>query len=229
MADDQRAKVIAKIARLKALSECKTGNKNEAATAAALMQRLMLEHRIETEELSRANDNGVMREPLGLRDKSFPPWKQHLITNLAKHNGCTPCGIGAPAHSVDVFGRAEDIALFRQIYKFVRDEIERLCLVWASQSCCERCVKQRREWKFGASCGVISAIKTEVETARKCFSTSALARIDQRFEEAVAATRELGIEATSKRKAIRVSSVFGDGFAIGRTIDSGRRPAGALR
>lgn len=229
MADDQRAKVISKIARLKALSECKTGNKNEAATAAALMQRLMLEHRIEMEELSRATDNGVMREPLGRKDKSFPPWKQHLITNLAIHNGCTPVGIGAPTRSVDIFGRAEDIALFRQIYTFVRDEIERLCLVWASQRWNGNDVKLRREWKFGAVCGVLSSIKTEVVEARKCFSTSALARIDQRYEEAVAATRELGIEADSKKRAIRTGSAFQEGFAKGRTIDSGRRPAGALR
>ena len=46
-----RAKLLSKLAKLKALSECPTGNPNETAAAAERMTRLMLESGIASFEI----------------------------------------------------------------------------------------------------------------------------------------------------------------------------------
>jgi hypothetical protein len=48
---EERQRILAKLAKLKALADCETGNVNETATAAAAMTRLMMEYKIEMAEL----------------------------------------------------------------------------------------------------------------------------------------------------------------------------------
>ena len=61
MAPAERERLLNKLGRLKALSQCKTGNPNETATAAAAMTRLMLEYKIEMAELEPRPASGAQR------------------------------------------------------------------------------------------------------------------------------------------------------------------------
>ena len=77
--NDERQRLLTKLAKLKALSECPTGNVNETATAAAAMTRLMLEYQIEMAELQvesdGAPDAAVTEELDGkLSKRGFPLW-----------------------------------------------------------------------------------------------------------------------------------------------------------
>ncbi|MFN8614034.1 MAG: hypothetical protein U0931_41265, partial [Vulcanimicrobiota bacterium] len=91
--ESERKRLLDKLAKLKALSSCPTGNVNETATAAAAMARIMLEYEIEMADLEcgpSEADLEVLDLPLDGREslRGFPIWQTHLLTILAKVHHC---------------------------------------------------------------------------------------------------------------------------------------------
>lgn len=220
---DDRKKIIAKIAKLKALSECKSGNVNESAVAAAAMTRLMLENRIHVAELEvQTSEVGV--HELQVKDRQWLDWKRQLLTVVSEVNGCVIVGRGKPVRTVDCIGTQDDVANVKLLYEFVRDEIERLCIHWQPFAC----QAKRNNWKLGAVFAVQDRIEAEYKQARSESSQAGLVLIDKRLDEANSLLQKIGFT-QAKTKNVEFEREHSQGYAVGSRIDVSRRPVGVLQ
>lgn len=85
----ERKRILDKLAKLKALSECRTGNVNETATAAAAMTRIMLEYEIQMADVyldSASSAFEIVEESVyqGESLNGFPRWQSSLLYRLAE-------------------------------------------------------------------------------------------------------------------------------------------------
>lgn len=237
----ERQRILNKLSRLKALSECKTGNVNETATAAAAMTRLMMEYKIEMAELeedSSADSAQAVEEQdvtVGSRGKSFPTWQSHLLQGLAEANDCV--GFQSTSRGYDpwfrptmaaklcLIGRPEDIAHVRHMFAFCLQEIERLCHLWMPRA--PRALKN--DFRSGAALGIRQkvlaerqAVRAEEEArARQRGEVShALAVLDRRLDEVRDAAAKLGVRTTASRGGRAMSaSAYHAGYQAGQTIE----------
>lgn len=129
-----REKLLARLAKLKALSECKTGNVHETATAAALMTRLMLEHQIEIEEVPGSGAIPIVERDLSaeVRDRGYPLWQVNLLALVARATDCLSYEVqsGESQFRLRLLGTEADIAQARSLYCFCHAEVERLGHLW---------------------------------------------------------------------------------------------------
>jgi hypothetical protein len=237
----ERQRILNKLTRLKALSECKTGNVNETATAAAAMTRLMMEYKIEMAELEEGGSSqaaeAVQEQDVtsGYRGKSFPTWQSHLLQKLAEANDCvgfqsTQRGYDAwlrpvTAAKLCLIGRAQDIAHVRKVFVFCLHEIERLCLIWMPRA--SRTLKN--DFRTGAALGIAekvmaerAAVRAEEEAraSHKGQSSRALIVLDRRLEEVRAAAHKIGVRfATSRGGRAMSASAYEAGYQAGQAIE----------
>jgi len=217
-----REKLIARIVKLKALSECKSGNVHEASVAAAAMTRLMVEHRIHMAELE-VQPSEVTLQKLHVSDRRWLDWNRQLLSVVAEVNGCVTLGLGKPVHSINCIGTREDVDNTKMLYEFIRDEINRLCRHWqpfASQA-------QRNQWKIGAVFAVQDRIEAEYKQARSESSAAGLVLIDKRLDEINTVLNKIGAVEKPPKK-VEFQSAHAQGYVAGSRIDVSRRPVGVL-
>ena len=167
--DDKKQKLLQKLAKLKALAECPTGNPNETAAAAASMTRLMLEYQIEMAELEGVTDTGAIRIVTGelfpgLGFIFFPKWKRMLYACMAENNDCMAIRLISPTSRnkalVQLLGTPDDIANVRKIFDFVTLEIQRLNDEWRRDRWWAS-VAESNDFLFGAALAVCQGIQAE--------------------------------------------------------------------
>lgn len=117
-----RAKLLSKLAKLKALSECPTGNPNETAAAAERMTRLMLEAGIASFEIDPTPKVKLEGIPCVSEE-----WRFILCGGLAKANSCECLSDGGQMFLV---GDPDDIAAVREMWTFACVEVERHAREW---------------------------------------------------------------------------------------------------
>lgn len=232
-----RDRLLAKLAKLKALSECKTGNVNETATAAAMMTRLMLEYQIEIAELDIepvAGENQVVEQDLDghVAGRGFPQWEVSLLSAIATASDCicyqTQSGMATifgPVYEyrLRLIGTEQDIATTRSLYRFCLEEINRLCRKWNPYAP----VSLKNDFKRGAGQAVSTKIREEraavVKEAEARGGEKGLVLLGRKKEAVDTRAEELGL--ISKRRA-RSRSVSRDayhaGYAAGASINVGR-------
>ncbi|MBW2672384.1 MAG: DUF2786 domain-containing protein [Deltaproteobacteria bacterium] len=128
-----RDTILDKIAKLLALSVGKGATVHEAAAAAAAAAGLMEKHRIEQAEVDQLRDgqNGNSlrdADPLDVIGKPVL-WKLTLGAELAKLNYCRLVALSVMGHGkarLILIGHRQDVAVVRQLYTYLRREIERL-------------------------------------------------------------------------------------------------------
>ncbi|MBT9589063.1 DUF2786 domain-containing protein [bacterium] len=169
VAPEEQRRILDKLAKLKALSECPTGNVNETATAAAAMARLMLEYEIEMADLEASSPlEEVVDEQVTPETsyKGFPTWQTNLLNSLAEVNHCISYTDTRPEYflwtrrnrsQLGLIGTAKDIENTRRLFLFCVNEIERLCQAWGSKET----VKRKNDFKRGAARGVTDKVKAE--------------------------------------------------------------------
>lgn len=244
-AEDQK-RLLDKLAKLKALSECATGNVNETATAAATMTRIMLEYEIQMVDLCAADepeDLEVVQEPVFEEDSynGYPVWKTTLLCVIAEVHHCSCFRQSKTEYDfwsretrtrLWLIGTPRDIANARRLFLFCVDEIERLCQLWGvGQS-----VKRRNDFKRGASSGVHDKVKAErekvvreeFERARAEDHASLALELFDRKERAVqryAAQLNLGTHVPRVRSA--QADAYQSGYQAGANLElsRGARPA----
>jgi Protein of unknown function (DUF2786) len=230
--------VIEKIAKLRRLAQ--SANLNEAAAAAAAADRLMQEHGIAEAQLEAAGEmpkESPVEEstPLAQWVGGTPQWELSLVTQLARHYGCSTYGstdakeVGPnqwrDSYSTHVVGRPSDIASVRYMYAWLKLEIERLAKINAGNG---------RAWinsfKHGAVAGVLEAMRaakasvmaeTKASASSPTASTStsaALVLIDNRAGEAKAARDALHPNLRSGGRIGGASSA--GGYGAGKTAGS---------
>jgi hypothetical protein len=236
--DDQK-RLLDKLAKLKALSECRTGNVNETATAAATMTRIMLEYQIEIADLEGAlglaQPDGVVDEPVFSQDsyRGFPTWKTTMLSAIAKTNHCR-CYFSSEQEYVlwtqrtrsrmSLIGTAQDVENTRRLLFFCIDEVERLCAGWGRGES----VKRKNDFKRGAGSGIANKILEEhrrvLEQERRRAAaqqqaSAALALFDRKRQAVNAYAEELGLVSRSRRNQRVHPDAYQAGYHAGSSLD----------
>ena len=236
---DEQKRLLDKLTKLKALSECQTGNVNETATAAATMTRIMLEYQIGMADLSldQSQDDSVVDEPI-LSDSynGYPMWKKTILSALAEVNHC----VSYTGHEPDdyywtrrtrsrlsVIGAPKDVESTRRLFVFCVDEVQRLCSAWGPR----QPVKRRNDFKRGAASGIAQKVRAEreqvlreeQERAQEKEQDSLALALFARKEQAVAEyAGGLGIKTTTIRSRAPSRDAYHAGYEAGSNMNLAR-------
>lgn len=227
-------KVMDRVQKLLRLAQ--SSNPHEAALAAEMAQSLMLEHRLEVEDLSAADRELEAR--IGEEDATAPAgaggtskWKGSLAHALARGFGCTTFltkrGAGG---TIRVVGRDAERQTVVYLFKALVPELERMCdeaqakAITAASSVA---------WRNSFFWGAVEVIHHRLAANRKRWAeggaehvptTTALAL---RRDDAALATYMSEAHARLKRIGARTSTLEGreEGRQAGRDVDlGGARP-----
>lgn len=108
----------------KLLALAKSDNPNEAASAAAMAQKIIDRHKLDVASLE--GDSGAPTEKVEdtSLDTSTSTWKLRLAGEIARANGCRL--YYRPGQSIQLIGRASDAQTVRYLYQWLTKEIDRL-------------------------------------------------------------------------------------------------------
>lgn len=157
--------VVDKIRKLLNLS--KSSNVNEAASAAAMAQELMLAHEIEVADLEvttgeRAKPEAVHEEVLEEGNGRMQRWRLALAEQLCTAFGCDL--YFCPGGEINVIGPVSGIQTVRYMQGFLALEIHRLC----EESCdAVGYAVKPRVWRNQFKDGAVSAIGDRLREHRK--------------------------------------------------------------
>lgn len=173
--------IVDRIAKLLRLAEG-TSNPNEAAAAAAQAQRLMTKHQIERSDVE-GDPDGVQQDDRPLfTGKRVKPWLIALANGCAQNNGCMTVVATADKSRVHLVGRAEDIAVVRELFRYLRKEIEyhvKLAraagFVWGPHV---------GQFRLGAVVAVSMAMERARKQAAAEVSSTAIVKLDDDAERA---------------------------------------------
>lgn len=232
----ERERLLNKLSRLKALSECRTGNPNETATAAAAMTRLMLEYKIETAQLEhQASPYDVEEVQLDQkRTQPFPVWQSHLLHCLASANDCisyqtttrqwTERGGKQKTCQLHLLGRRQDLDHTRTLFAYCLQEIERLRQRWNPG----RGKRLKHDFRLGVAAAVAQMVQDETravraEAERRAQENEqtfqALALLDRRLGEVEEAARKIGVRSARTRHQPNISmDAYRAGFRAGQSV-----------
>lgn len=241
---DEQQKLLTKLAKLKALAECKTGNVNETATAAATMTRLMLEYQVELASLGVEDEQaGVNQVPLFdfPRATGLPIWQSILINGLAEAHHCGCYGdsrevaynpfSGRSVYEKQFFlvGASQDIDQVKRLYEFCLKEIERLCYIWKPRAK----VVEKNDFRLGASRGIVTKVQSELESVmaeqQASHHTAALAVFEAKLKAVEDHFRKLGVRTSSRSYRAPGASAYQAGYKAGSSVDLNGRSRPALR
>ena len=210
----ERNKVLDRVKKLLALST--SSNVNEAATAAAAAQKLMLEHRLTEEDVSDTQDGQMFELSMGAAGFASR-WKFVLVTSVARAFFCEAVGLRVgQRRKVRIVGRREDVEISARVFRYLHSEINRLAKIEIESI----------DWDEGVySCGLglVSGVEHDPEQYLESFRRGAVAAVIAKFrtgeEEFVASdSRALAI---SKRDRDQVRSYVGSKFTDTRKPDHG--------
>ena len=234
---DEQQRLLNKLAKLKALSECKTGNVNETATAAAAMTRLMLEYQIEVADLNFEDSSAprsVAEEDVDGRVslRGFPAWQCHLLTALADVNNCISFTSSQRHYNffhentesrLRLIGAPSDIANVRQLFSYCVLEIERLCKGWGVGLPLAR----KNDFRRGAAHGIADKVQQEREAVlaeeraraeEKGQASRSLALFDSKLEAAYQKAREIGLTFTRRTTRPVSQRAYEAGYQAGASL-----------
>jgi len=244
---DEQKRLLDKVAKLKALSECATGNVNETATAAAAMARILLEYQIEMADLEMGQTPAeleVREQPLTEGEESlrgFPNWQTSLLSCLAEVNHCVSYTSTKTEYYLwtqrnrntrHLIGTHQDIENTRRLFHFCVDEIERLCKAWGVG----QPVKRKNDFRAGASRGVRDKVRQErdlvIQEAReraKKLPSRALELFDRKEQASQDYADSIGLYNRSTRTRYVTPDAYNAGYQAGAQLDlSGTAPRRAL-
>lgn len=242
---EQQKSLLSKLSKLKALSECPTGNVNETAAAAAMMTRLMLEYQIELAELGLEEESQGVEELEVFEDTrraGLPMWQSVLLHGLAEAHHCG-CFMSAKVAGIYVrsfrravdrryvlVGATNDIQQCKRIFYYCLQEIERLCATWNPRAG----VAAKNDFRLGASRAIVDKVRQELESVirqeRQVHgeNSAALIRLDaklQRVDDYFAAN---GVRSTTRRYRRPCDNAYQEGYAAGAQVDLQGRSRAAL-
>ncbi|MBS2035413.1 hypothetical protein JST97_10515 [bacterium] len=240
LSQDEQRRLLDKLAKLKALSNCPTGNAHETATAAATMARIMLEYEIEMADLdlpSSQEDLTVLQAPLDDQDsyRGFALWQTTLMTVLAQVHHCIAYTSTNPElwttgiryrMTRHLIGTHQDIENVRRLFTFCIQEIERLSRNWEGA----RSQKHRNDFKFGAARGVCDQVKRErdrIVQEQKERAQNLPSRALQRFDRKEQASRDfaaamgMGSRSSSASRGV-YADAYGAGYEAGSQLNLDR-------
>lgn len=241
----EQKRILDKLAKLKALSECRTGNVNETATAAAAMTRIMLEYEIEMADLHLGHGPSsleVIEESVYEQESlnGFPRWQSSLLARLAEVHHCRAYRNSRTNYHywtritesfLMLIGTEKDIESTRRLFFYCVAEIERLC----QESCAGRPVKWKNDFKRGASRGIADKVQAEHERVLKEeqekaqaqeVASVALELFDRKKQAVDLFADDLGLVSNTARVRAASKDPYQAGYVAGSNLDvsGGSRP-----
>lgn len=237
---EQQQKLLSKLAKLKALAECPTGNVNETATAAAAMTRLMLEYQLEMAELGLQEDSEGVEELdvfAEAKARGIPVWQLHLLNGLANAHHCASFAdtrvVGFYLESFRratekrylLVGARQDVEQAKRLFLFCLQEIERLCYLWSPRAR----VTAQNDFRLGASTGIVDKVKAELQAVlREQAQTHGLVLFERKLQAVADHFKKLGVRTTTRNHRAPGASAYRDGYQAGSELDLNGRSRLAL-
>jgi hypothetical protein len=236
--DHELRRVLERVQKLRALKG--SPNVHEAATAAALADKLIQEHKLEEAELEAGSGERAERpdeapDPL-LQERRATTWKWRLACGLAAHYdvavyrqggwGSTEPGLDAMAppardgmvSTLRMVGRPSDLAALRWMFAWLSTEIEQLAI--------RAVVGRGRRWGNAFRIGAVSTVVTALAQSKAALTrggsgTGASIILAQRREHADQRMRELhpDLGAAARLGSATDAHGFEAGKLAGRSID----------
>jgi len=197
----------------------------EAATAAALAQKLITEHRLSMADLDDSETEEIEHTTVeGFASARTSTWKNTVASGIAKANDCrlyihTSHSFGGKRKRIyKIVGRNSDIEIVNYMFTTVSREIERLCKI-------EMAVQNghgktwANSFKNGAASAVVTKLQAARQEAKDAGSSTAIVRLDNRMAP-VNDWLEKNIGTLAQRKSpINVNkSAWSSGYAAGKNI-----------
>jgi hypothetical protein len=214
--------VIEKIKKLLALGQ--SANENEAAVAASMAQKLMLEHKLSIGEVELAGiekkspvSEAFIVEKMGTF--GYMTWKGALVHGIALLNGCRT--IRYSGNRLMLIGRESDRELVEYLACFLSREIERLAFEdFARQGFQGN--KQRWTWvqSFGMGATRTVTLRMREEQTKMATADVRVTALVRREDKAIAEYMRSAhphTKTTTSRPSIR-SEALANGAAAGRSI-----------
>lgn len=220
--------VIAKVRKLRGLAT--SSNVHEAATAAALADKLIQEHGLAEAQLE-ADGREVAEEAEEAVDPTIswqgqtPAWQSVLASFLGRHYDCAAYRNhgwrdGKRYEEQRVVGRPSDVQTLRYMLAWLVAEIERL----AHQEPKGLGRSYYNAFRMGAVAGVRTSMTAAKEGARKQATSAALVVFDNRMELAKEALEAAQGKLKAGRSRGTVGNIegFNRGQQAGKNIHTGK-------
>ncbi len=183
---DVREKLIDRVRKLLELGDVSRNNSvEEAATAASLAQRLMIEHKISMTEIDIDEDPIIDVDVMaGEKTVNVITWKLKLLNGIANNCFCRVvyssarrrtliCSLeGALSElppkkgQLRVLGKKDDVDLVVYLYKYLGSEINRLCEIEVEFACGGTRSRNKRCWRSSFRLGAVYRISCRLEEQR---------------------------------------------------------------
>jgi hypothetical protein len=228
--------ILDKIRQLKLLAQ--SSNLNEALSASAIADKLILKYRISEQELLQS---GIGQEETPDEDSFILyetarviRWKGSLATNIARHYGCIvwndcfhdPERNGRQVSRYRLVGRKSDREIVSFMFAWLVLEIERLTKLNCKGQGHVAC----NSYSEGATVGVAQQLhKDKEEIKKEAASSNALVKLDERYEESRAALSKLHSNLRTKKSYSHSHidrSSFEKGVSDGKNIHLGKAMGG---
>lgn len=185
--------ILEKIRKLRTLASGTT-NLHEADVAARQAARMVEKHRLDEAEVEAFCD-GAHNPDAAKHDReavlaggSLPGWKRTIVHVCSEHFGCVVlisrrAARGRPGHFeryMTLVGRPSDVALVRELVALLTVQVATLC----NATCKGRGRTWRSSWSLGCAQGLGDQLELGRREAQQGASTTALARVEARKEEA---------------------------------------------
>jgi hypothetical protein len=220
---------VAQIRKLREIAARKSTNPNEAATAAAIAEKLCQEHRISEAMLDAdVGASGPVSADVDAFAK-IEPWKSYLLTDLAKLHGCEVVYLRTKGRGYEAvaYGTDSDLATLKEMYDWLVSEMLRQAESGPSSP------RWRKSFLLGASEGIREALKEGAKAARKEAPSTALAILDARLQAAHKALKEKHgkLQREDHERPRGDARALEAGFEVGQAIAGqyDRQKRGALR
>lgn len=235
--------IIEKIKKLLALS--KSSNANEAATAAALAQRLMAQHRLQPADVLDGPELTLL-DPIPLivwKSRRLPPtWVSGMAARLSALNGCAIImdRIGYDQWALKVSGQKTDVEALRFMFAWLLSEVTRLTEAnyhaHMLPDVFTAIRKQRgkgfvrmlkNSYRHGCVAGALDAMTQANEVAKAEASGQGIVVRDDRHEAALGLLKALHPDGKQDDRSVRVNAAAA---AAGRQAGShlhSSKPLGA--
>lgn len=225
-----RDEALEKIRKLRELATSE--NEHEAASAAAMAERLMTKFELDEAALDAPADDAEIccewDDPIFEFGRKVPSWKSVLANGLSRHFGTFTFDDRTRGGCI-IYGRASTVATVRYFFDWISREVERLARQRSGNG---------RSWIAAYRQGVVSAVLKAMRAEREAQAfevraantgsalvkvENALALRDERREEA-SAMAHADHKLRAPRKTSVLSVAFHQGKADGANIYGGHRP-----
>lgn len=207
--DKDRDRVIEQIGHLLAVAEGQSTNPNEAATAAAQAQKLMLKYKVTRDDIKQDEENAIRvhDEPI-LEGKRLNSWELGLANAISQVNACLNILVqGGKTQKIIIVGKEEDVLVVRALYNYLHGEIERLTRRAQNYGTIYG-REEANNFRLGALVAIATALKNAQQSVENECGSTAIVKLERSSAETEQWAQDNlpGLNMNKKRKVVEVDA-----------------------